>query len=110
MFILQIKATLSVIEDERNRLFENFMAEQKARQELEGIYLYLLLRMHSICTGTWDIDYLFFILTEKFQKVVHDQTNLKNEKTHLENQYKNLQQRLEITTELYHQKENILHQ
>lgn len=41
---------------------------------------------------------------------MHDQTNLKNEKTHLENQYKNLQQRLEITTELYHQKENILHQ
>ncbi|KAK3522557.1 hypothetical protein QTP86_023289 [Hemibagrus guttatus] len=82
MDVSRIKATLSVIEDERNRLFENFMAEQKARQELE----------------------------EKFQKVVHDQTNLKNEKTHLENQYKNLQQRLEITTELYHQKENILHQ
>lgn len=35
----QIKATLSVIEDERNRWFENFMGEQKARQELEGIYL-----------------------------------------------------------------------
>ncbi|XP_058248377.1 transport and Golgi organization protein 1 homolog isoform X1 [Hemibagrus wyckioides] len=82
MDVSRIKATLSVIEDERNRLFENFMTEQKARQELE----------------------------EKFQKVVHDQTNLKNEKTHLENQYKNLQQRLEITTELYHQKENILHQ
>ncbi|XP_060770140.1 transport and Golgi organization protein 1 homolog isoform X2 [Neoarius graeffei] len=82
MDVSKIKATLSVIEDERNRWFENFMAEQKARQELE----------------------------EKFQKVIHDQTNLKNEKTHLENQYKNLQQRLEITTELYHQKENILHQ
>ncbi|XP_027003379.2 transport and Golgi organization protein 1 homolog isoform X2 [Tachysurus fulvidraco] len=82
MDVSRIKATLSVIEDERNRLFENFMAEQKARQELE----------------------------EKFQKVIRDQTNLKNEKTHLENQYKNLQQRLEITTELYHQKENILHQ
>ncbi|XP_026774294.3 transport and Golgi organization protein 1 homolog isoform X1 [Pangasianodon hypophthalmus] len=82
MDVSRIKATLSVIEDERNRWFENFMAEQKARQELE----------------------------EKFQKVIHDQTNLKNEKTHLENQYKNLQQRLEITTELYHQKENILHQ
>lgn len=39
MFTPQIKATLSVIEDERNRLFENFMTEQKARQELEGIYL-----------------------------------------------------------------------
>ncbi|KAI5627791.1 melanoma inhibitory activity protein 3 isoform X3 [Silurus asotus] len=82
MDVSRIKATLSVIEDERNRWFENFMAEQKVRQELE----------------------------EKYQKVVHDQTNIKNEKTHLENQYKNLQQRLEITTELYHQKENILHQ
>ncbi|KAF5900140.1 transport and Golgi organization protein 1 isoform X1, partial [Clarias magur] len=82
MDVSRIKATLSVIEEERNRWFENFMAEQKARQELE----------------------------EKFQKVIHDQTNLNNEKTQLENQYKNLQQRLEITTELYHQKENILHQ
>ncbi|KAF7694297.1 transport and Golgi organization protein 1 homolog isoform X2 [Silurus meridionalis] len=82
MDVSRIKATLSVIEDERNRWFENFMAEQKVRQELE----------------------------EKYQKVMHDQTNMKNEKTHLENQYKNLQQRLEITTELYHQKENILHQ
>ncbi|KAI5627129.1 melanoma inhibitory activity protein 3 isoform X4 [Silurus asotus] len=72
MDVLRIKATLSVIEDERNRWFKNFMAEQK--------------------------------------KVMHDQMNMKNEKTHLENQYKNLQQRLEITTELYHQKENILHQ
>ncbi|KAM9496594.1 transport and Golgi organization protein 1 homolog isoform 1-T1 [Clarias gariepinus] len=82
MDVSRIKATLSVIEEERNRWFENFMTEQKARQELE----------------------------EQFQKVIHDQTNLNNEKTQLENQYKNLQQRLEITTELYHQKENILHQ
>ncbi|MCJ8750090.1 hypothetical protein PDJAM_G00194800 [Pangasius djambal] len=51
MDVSRIKATLSVIEEERNRWFENFMAEQKARQELE-----------------------------------------------------------EITTELYHQKENLLHQ
>ncbi|XP_036438140.1 transport and Golgi organization protein 1 homolog isoform X2 [Colossoma macropomum] len=82
MDVSRIKATLSVIEDERNRYLENFLGEQKARQALE----------------------------EQFQKVVHDQTNLKNEKTHLESQYKNLQQRLEITTELYQQKENALQQ
>ncbi|XP_026857253.2 transport and Golgi organization protein 1 homolog isoform X2 [Electrophorus electricus] len=82
MDVSRIKTTLSVIEDERNHYLENFLAEQKARQELEG----------------------------QFQKVVHDQTNLKNEKTHLESQYKNLQQRLEITTELYQQKENALQQ
>ncbi|XP_076844196.1 uncharacterized protein mia3 isoform X3 [Brachyhypopomus gauderio] len=82
MDVSRIKATLSVIEDERNRYFENLLTEQKARQELE----------------------------EQFQKVVHDQTNLKNEKIHLESQYKNLQQRLEITTELYQQKENALQQ
>ncbi|KAI4899155.1 hypothetical protein NFI96_013241, partial [Prochilodus magdalenae] len=82
MDVSRIKATLSVIEDERNRYLENFLAEQKTRQALE----------------------------EQFQKVIHDQTNLKNEKTHLESQYKNLQQRLEITTELYQQKENALQQ
>ncbi|KAL7888704.1 hypothetical protein AOLI_G00036780 [Acnodon oligacanthus] len=82
MDVSRIKATLSVIEDERNRYLENFLCEQKARQALE----------------------------EQFQKVVHDQTNLKNERTHLESQYKNLQQRLEITTELYQQKENALQQ
>ncbi|KAI5085320.1 melanoma inhibitory activity protein 3 isoform X2 [Silurus meridionalis] len=35
---------------------------------------------------------------------------MKNEKTHLKNLYKDLQQILEITTEFYHRKENILHQ
>ncbi|XP_066532592.1 transport and Golgi organization protein 1 homolog [Hoplias malabaricus] len=82
MDVSRIKAKLSVIEDERNRYLENLLREQKSRQELE----------------------------EQFQKVVHDQTNLKNEKTHLESQYNNLQQRLEITTELYQQKENALQQ
>ncbi|KAL7872258.1 hypothetical protein SRHO_G00072410 [Serrasalmus rhombeus] len=82
MDVSRMKATLSVIEDERNRYLENFLCEQKARQALE----------------------------EQFQKVIHDQTNLKNERTHLESQYKNLQQRLEITTELYQQKENALQQ
>ncbi|KAL6485838.1 hypothetical protein MHYP_G00052300 [Metynnis hypsauchen] len=82
MDVSRMKATLSVIEDERNRYLENFLCEQKTRQALE----------------------------EQFQKVIHDQTNLKNERTHLESQYKNLQQRLEITTELYQQKENALQQ
>ncbi|XP_062858539.1 transport and Golgi organization protein 1 homolog [Trichomycterus rosablanca] len=82
MDVSRIKTTLSVIEDERNRCLENYLTEQKARQELE----------------------------EKFQKVLHDLTNLANDKTHLENQFKNLQQRLEITTELYQQKENALQQ
>ncbi|XP_056301572.1 transport and Golgi organization protein 1 homolog isoform X2 [Danio aesculapii] len=82
MDVSRIKATLSVVEDERNRYMENLLTEQKSRQELE----------------------------EQYQKVMHDQMNLNNEKTHLENQMKNLQQRLEITTELYQQKENALQQ
>ncbi|XP_050994151.1 transport and Golgi organization protein 1 homolog isoform X2 [Labeo rohita] len=82
MDVSRIKATLSVVEDERNRYMETLLTEQKARQELE----------------------------EQYQKVMHDQMNLNNEKSHLENQFKNLQQRLEITTELYQQKENALQQ
>lgn len=54
--------------------------------------------------------YSFCFNLEQYQKVMHDQMNLNNEKTHLENQFKNLQQRLEITTELYQQKENALQQ
>ncbi|XP_077075596.1 uncharacterized protein mia3 isoform X2 [Siphateles boraxobius] len=82
MDVSRIKATLSVVEDERNRFMESLLAEQKSRQELE----------------------------EQYQKVMHDQMNLNNDKTHLENQFKSLQQRLEITTELYQQKENALQQ
>ncbi|KAA0708208.1 Transport and [Triplophysa tibetana] len=82
MDVSRIKATLSVVEDERNRYRENLLTEQKSRQQLE----------------------------EQYQKVMHDQMNLKSDKTHLENQFKNLQQRLEITTELYQQKENALQQ
>ncbi|XP_026146225.1 transport and Golgi organization protein 1 homolog isoform X9 [Carassius auratus] len=82
MDVSRIKATLGVIEDERNRYMESLLAEQKARQELE----------------------------EQYQKVMHEQMNLNNEKKHLENQFKTLQQRLEITTELYQQKENALQQ
>lgn len=53
--------------------------------------------------------FIFFYL-EQYQKVMRDQMNLNNERTHLENQFKHLQQRLEITTELYQQKENALQQ
>ncbi|XP_051500226.1 transport and Golgi organization protein 1 homolog isoform X2 [Myxocyprinus asiaticus] len=82
MDVSRIKATLSIVEEERNRYVESLLTEQKSRQELE----------------------------EQYHKVMHDQMNLKNEKTHLENQFKNLQQRLEITTELYQQKESALQQ
>ncbi|XP_059354127.1 LOW QUALITY PROTEIN: transport and Golgi organization protein 1 homolog [Carassius carassius] len=82
MDVSRIKVTLSVIEDERNRYVETLLAEQKARQDLE----------------------------EQYQKAMHAQMNLNNEKTHLKNQLKTLQQRLEITTELYQQKENALQQ
>ncbi|XP_051953927.1 transport and Golgi organization protein 1 homolog isoform X2 [Xyrauchen texanus] len=82
MDVSRIRATLSIVEEERNRCMESLLTEQKSRQELE----------------------------EQYQKVMHDQMKLKNEKTHLENQFKNLQQRLEITTDLYQQKENALQQ
>ncbi|XP_026097043.1 transport and Golgi organization protein 1 homolog [Carassius auratus] len=82
MDVSRIKVTLRVVEDERNRFVESLLAEQKARRDLE----------------------------ERYQKAMHEQMNLHKEKAHLENQLKTLQQRLEITTELYQQKEHALQQ
>lgn len=91
---------------------ESLLAEQKSRQELEGMKTVI------VYLNTFQFAFHIFISSctsfcfnlEQYQKVMHDQMNLNNEKTHLENQFKNLQQRLEITTELYQQKENALQQ
>ncbi|XP_028858137.1 melanoma inhibitory activity protein 2 isoform X2 [Denticeps clupeoides] len=82
MDVSRVKTTLSIVEDERNSYLEKMLTEQKARQELE----------------------------EQVQKLEHDRLALDGEKHQLENQYKTLQQKLEIMNEMYQQKENALQQ
>ncbi|KAL2082720.1 hypothetical protein ACEWY4_022538 [Coilia grayii] len=80
--VSKVKATLSVIEDERNRFLNKLLDEEKTRQTLE----------------------------EQIQKLEHDRSQLENEKTRLETQHQALEQKLEIMSEMYQQKETALHQ
>ncbi|XP_020310386.1 transport and Golgi organization protein 1 homolog isoform X3 [Oncorhynchus kisutch] len=78
----QVQTTLSVVEEERDRFMTKLLNEEKSRKELE----------------------------EQFQKLEHDILLVKSDKNHLENQYKTLQQKNDIMTEMYQQKENALQQ
>ncbi|KAM9452937.1 transport and Golgi organization protein 1 homolog [Salvelinus alpinus] len=78
----QVQTTLSVVEEERDRFMTKLLNEEKSRKELE----------------------------EQFQKLEHDMLLVKSDKNHLENQYKTLQQKNDIMTEMYQQKENALQQ
>ncbi|XP_041950145.1 transport and Golgi organization protein 1 homolog isoform X3 [Alosa sapidissima] len=82
MDVSRVKATLSVIEDERNRFMAKLLEEEKIRQNLE----------------------------EQVQKLEHDRSELESDKSQLENQHKTLEQKLEIMSEMYQQKESALHQ
>ncbi|XP_031438116.1 transport and Golgi organization protein 1 homolog isoform X2 [Clupea harengus] len=82
MDVSRVKATLSVIEDERNRFLAKLLEEGKTRQTLE----------------------------EQIQKLEHARSALENDKGQLESQQKTLEQKLEIMSEMYQQKENALHQ
>ena len=48
--------------------------------------------------------------TEKHRELEHEIGSLKSEKSHIENQFKILQQKNEIMVEMYQQKENALQQ
>ncbi|XP_038842879.1 transport and Golgi organization protein 1 homolog [Salvelinus namaycush] len=82
MDVSRVQTTLSVVEEERDRFMTKLLNEEKSRKELE----------------------------EQFQKLEHDILLVKSDKNHLENQYKTLQQKNDIMTEMYQQKENALQQ
>ncbi|XP_028980771.2 transport and Golgi organization protein 1 homolog isoform X3 [Esox lucius] len=82
MDVSRVQTTLSVVEEERDRFMTKLLNEEKARKQLE----------------------------EQYQKLEHEILVVKGSKNHLENQYKTLQQKNEIMTEMYQQKENALQQ
>uniref|UniRef100_A0A4W3JX51 Uncharacterized protein n=1 Tax=Callorhinchus milii TaxID=7868 RepID=A0A4W3JX51_CALMI len=77
---LQVKTTLKIIEEERDHFQAKLCDEIKARHELE----------------------------EQIQQLEHDYVSTGTERSRLENEFKTMQQKLEILTELYHQKEMAL--
>ncbi|KAM9354724.1 transport and Golgi organization protein 1 homolog isoform 2-T2 [Pholidichthys leucotaenia] len=82
MDISRVQTTLTVVEEERDRFMTKLLNEEKSRKALE----------------------------EKHQELEHSIATLKSEKSHVENQFKILQQKNEIMVEMYQQKENALQQ
>ncbi|XP_040920050.1 transport and Golgi organization protein 1 homolog isoform X2 [Toxotes jaculatrix] len=82
MDVSRAQTTLSVVEEERDRFMTKLLNEEKARKALE----------------------------EQHQELEHEIGTLKSEKSHVENQFKILQQKNEIMVEMYQQKENALQQ
>ncbi|XP_061667776.1 transport and Golgi organization protein 1 homolog isoform X2 [Syngnathoides biaculeatus] len=82
MDVSRVQTTLAVIEEERDRFMSKLLNEEKSRKALE----------------------------EKHQELEHDIATLKSEKSHVENQFKVLQQKNEIMVEMHQQKENALQQ
>lgn len=82
MDVSRVKTTLTVVEEERDRFMTKLLSEEKTRKTLE----------------------------EQHQELEHAIATLKGEKSHVENQFKILQQKNEIMVEMYQQKENSLQQ
>ncbi|XP_049614069.1 transport and Golgi organization protein 1 homolog isoform X2 [Syngnathus scovelli] len=82
MDVSRVQTTLTVIEEERDRFMSKLLSEEKSRKALE----------------------------EKHQELEHNIATLKSEKSHVESQFKVLQQKNEIMMEMYQQKENALQQ
>ncbi|XP_059211792.1 transport and Golgi organization protein 1 homolog isoform X2 [Centropristis striata] len=82
MDVSRVQTTLSVVEEERDRFMTKLLNEEKTRKSLE----------------------------EQHQELEHAIASLKGEKSHVENQFKILQQKNEIMVEMYQQKENALQQ
>ncbi|XP_041830962.1 transport and Golgi organization protein 1 homolog isoform X2 [Melanotaenia boesemani] len=82
MDVSRIQTTLTVVEEERDRFMAKLLNEEKSRKELE----------------------------EQHQEMEHAIGALKSEKSHVENQFRILQQKNEIMVEMYQQKENALQQ
>ncbi|XP_031717429.1 transport and Golgi organization protein 1 homolog isoform X3 [Anarrhichthys ocellatus] len=82
MDVSRVQTTLTVVEEERDRFMTKLLNEEKTRKSLE----------------------------EQHQELEHAITALKSDKSHVENQFKILQQKNEIMVEMYQQKENALQQ
>ncbi|KAL3052329.1 hypothetical protein OYC64_004972 [Pagothenia borchgrevinki] len=82
MDVSRVQTTLTVIEEERDRFMTKLLTEEKTRKSLE----------------------------EQHQELEHSIATLKSDKSHVENQFKILQQKNEIMVEMYQQKENALQQ
>ncbi|XP_078255076.1 transport and Golgi organization protein 1 homolog isoform X2 [Rhinoraja longicauda] len=80
MDVSRVKTTLKIIEEEKDHFHAKLTDEIKARQELE----------------------------EQIKQLEHNFAATATEKSRLENEFKTMQQKLEILTELYHQKEMAL--
>ncbi|XP_029449003.1 transport and Golgi organization protein 1 homolog isoform X2 [Rhinatrema bivittatum] len=80
MDVSRVKTTLAIIEEDRDLLQTKLGDEISARHELE----------------------------EKIEKLEHDRGSLQTSKTRLESECRTLQQKVEILTELYQQKEMAL--
>ncbi|XP_072218964.1 transport and Golgi organization protein 1 homolog isoform X3 [Leuresthes tenuis] len=82
MDVSRVQTTLTVVEEERDRFMSKLLNVEKSRKELE----------------------------ERHQELEHAIGALKSDKSHVENQFKILQQKNEIMVEMYQQKENALQQ
>ncbi|XP_044025981.1 transport and Golgi organization protein 1 homolog isoform X2 [Siniperca chuatsi] len=82
MDVSRVQTTLTVVEEERDRFMTKLLNEEKTRKSLE----------------------------EQHQELEHAIATLKSDKSHVENQFKILQQKNEIMVEMYQQKENALQQ
>ncbi|XP_072104490.1 transport and Golgi organization protein 1 homolog isoform X2 [Mobula birostris] len=80
MDVSRVKTTLKIIEEEKEHFQAKLTDEIKARHELE----------------------------EQIKQLEHNFAATETEKSRLENEFKTMQQKLEILTELYHQKEMAL--
>ncbi|XP_041106511.1 transport and Golgi organization protein 1 homolog isoform X3 [Polyodon spathula] len=80
--VSRIKTTLTIVEGERDRYKAKLLAEENSRHQLE----------------------------EQIKKLEHDHASLNSEKSHLEIEFKTMEQKLDIMNELYQQKENALQQ
>ncbi|XP_069743968.1 transport and Golgi organization protein 1 homolog isoform X2 [Narcine bancroftii] len=80
MDVSRVKTTLKIIEEEKDHFQSKLIDEIKARHELE----------------------------EQIKQLEHNFAATTTEKSRLENEFKTMQQKLEILTELYHQKEMAL--
>ncbi|XP_060685077.1 cTAGE family member 5 isoform X3 [Hemiscyllium ocellatum] len=77
IYFAKLNADLKSAEDERNQIYSKLSDEIKAKQEL----------------------------MERIEKLQLEHTSIQNETTQFETEYKTIQQKLKIMTELYHEKE-----
>nr|XP_020459511.1 melanoma inhibitory activity protein 3 isoform X3 [Monopterus albus] len=82
MDVSRVQTALTVVEEQRDHFMTKLLDEEKSRKALE----------------------------EQHREQEHAIASLKSEKSHIENQFKVLQQKNEIMVEMYQQKENALQQ